>query len=97
MGTAGEYQKSQFLHLGGDEVDYDCWASDSKIRSYMSENNLGDDYSQLLGVYVDKAVEFVQKDLAATPLLWEDTFMAGVRVCVCVCVSFSLSPFFSQR
>ena len=86
---------AQFLHLGGDEVDYDCWASDSKIRSYMSENNLGDDYSQLLGVYVDKAVKFVQKDLAATPLLWEDTFMAGVRACVCVCPPLSFPFFFS--
>eukprot|EP00605_Chrysophyceae_sp_TOSAG23-4_P000896 GSChrysophyteH1.ASY1.ANO1.987.1 assembled CDS len=66
-----------FLHLGGDEVVYGCWALDDQITQYMEENNIAS-YPELLGVYVDKA-EAIATSLDTTPIQWEDTFIAGIR------------------
>jgi len=68
---------TQFMHLGGDEVVYGCWAADAQIVEYMKANNIAN-YPDLLGLYVDQA-EVMTRDLGATPVQWEDTFMAGVR------------------
>ena len=68
---------TKFLHLGGDEVVYGCWAADAQIVDYMAANNIAT-YPDLLGLYVDRA-EVITRDLGATPVQWEDTFMAGVR------------------
>jgi hexosaminidase len=68
---------TQFLHLGGDEVDYDCWAMDEGITQFMSKHGISD-YAQLLGSYVERAIKIANEN-GATALLWEDTFMAGVR------------------
>ena len=68
---------TKFLHLGGDEVVYGCWAEDASITAYMKENNIAT-YPELLGLYVQQA-EDISRNLGATPIQWEDTFMAGIR------------------
>lgn len=66
-----------YMHLGGDEVVYGCWAEDDSITSYMKEHDITS-YPDLLGLYVQKADAIVDK-MEVTPIHWEDTFMAGVR------------------
>lgn len=66
-----------FMHLGGDEVVYGCWAEDERITSYMKEHGITS-YPDLLGIYVERA-DGIAHDLEVTPIHWEDTFMAGVR------------------
>jgi hexosaminidase len=68
---------TKFMHLGGDEVVYGCWAADDIITTYMKENNI-DTYPQLLDMYVQRGAEIVE-GLGATSIFWEDTFSAGVR------------------
>lgn len=57
----------QYLHLGGDEVDYDCWAEDASIDQYMKDHNIGT-YADLLSQFVLKADSIAQA--------------AGATVCV---------------
>ena len=68
---------TKFLHLGGDEVVYGCWAIDDQINDYMQANNIAT-YPDLLALYVHK-VEDIAHDLNTVPIQWEDTFIAGVR------------------
>ena len=30
---------SKFVHIGGDEVKFDCWKSDPKIAAHVTEQN----------------------------------------------------------
>jgi hexosaminidase len=66
------------LHTGGDEVVYGCWANDSSIVKYMSDNNIKS-YDQLLGVFVNR-VDGIVSSLGAVPMHWEEVFKAGVVV-----------------
>jgi hexosaminidase len=68
----------KYLHLGGDEVVYNCWKEDSTITSFMSNNNI-QSYDDMLGYFVAKADNFVI-ELGATPIHWEEIFTANVKV-----------------
>jgi hexosaminidase len=68
---------TKYMHLGGDEVVYGCWAMDASITAYMTKNGITD-YADLLSLYGERAEE-ITRALGATPLQWEDTFMAGCR------------------
>jgi len=67
----------KYLHLGGDEVVYGCWAADAMVVKYMEDNGITD-YADLLNLYVGKANE-IATDLGVTTIFWEDTFLANVR------------------
>ena len=68
----------QYLHLGGDEVVYGCWANDSSITSYMSANKIPS-YAAMLGEFVKRADNIVLT-LGAKPIHWEEVFTAGASV-----------------
>ena len=72
-----EATDTNFMHLGGDEVEYGCWEVDDSITQYMEENNIAT-YPELLGVFVEKA-EKIATSMGTTSIQWEDTFMAGIR------------------
>uniref|UniRef100_A0A8D2AWJ1 Beta-hexosaminidase subunit beta n=1 Tax=Sciurus vulgaris TaxID=55149 RepID=A0A8D2AWJ1_SCIVU len=42
----------QFIHLGGDEVNFDCWASNPQIRNFMMTKGFGEDYKKLQSFYI---------------------------------------------
>lgn len=66
----------QYVHLGGDEVDFDCWESNPIITKFMNENNITD-YSGLESYYVQKLIGIVD-DLNASSIVWEEVFANGV-------------------
>lgn len=68
---------TKYIHLGGDEVVYGCWADDAVVVKYMTDNGITD-FADLLALYVGKANE-IATDLGATSIFWEDTFIADVR------------------
>ena len=51
---------ANYLHIGGDEVIYGCWAEDDSITSFMALNNIPD-YNALLNYFVQRADEIVLK------------------------------------
>lgn len=68
---------TKFMHLGGDEVVYGCWASDKVITNYMNAHGISS-YPELLAMYVERVGD-IASDLGTTSIFWEDTFIAGVR------------------
>lgn len=70
---------TKYMHIGGDEVVYGCWANDTSITNWMAEQEPAmTSYNQLLGYFVDKADGQIY-DLGATPVHWEEVFTAGIR------------------
>ncbi|KAB0803183.1 hypothetical protein PPYR_00153 [Photinus pyralis] len=60
------------LHLGGDEVDYDCWATNPDIKHFMEANNISS-YKKLEGYYIKKLIDISEK-LKMNAIVWEEVF-----------------------
>ncbi|GLV43438.1 fused lobes [Carabus blaptoides fortunei] len=69
----------QYVHLGGDEVDFDCWQSNAAISQWMADNNMVGDYATLEEYYIQKLVDTVNS-LNAKSIVWEEVFANGVEL-----------------
>lgn len=59
----------QYLHIGGDEVGYECWQSNEDIQQYVNEKNMT--YEQLEDEFNVKASEVVAGSVK-TPIVWQE-------------------------
>jgi len=51
--TMKAFNGANYLHLGGDEVVYGCWAADKEIVSYMAQHNIFS-YEALLNYFIQR-------------------------------------------
>ena len=70
--------KDDFIHLGMDEVYYDCWESSPIIKEFMSINKLSN-VSQVEQYYVQKTLANV-KDIGYKYMTWQDPVDNGVKL-----------------
>ncbi|KAI2810900.1 hypothetical protein BLOT_002068 [Blomia tropicalis] len=71
--------KDQYIHLGGDEVSFDCWATNPSIREFMEQHQYGNDYTRLESYYVQKLVNIV-KQLNRSYVVWQEVFDHNVTL-----------------
>ncbi|ODM94535.1 Beta-hexosaminidase subunit beta [Orchesella cincta] len=66
-----------YVHLGGDEVDFNCWKSNPEIQAYMQSQNLTD-YGVLESSYMLEIMNIV-KTLSrnTTYVVWQEVFDHG--------------------
>lgn len=69
----------QYLHLGGDEVDFTCWQTNPDIIKFMKKMNFNDDYAKLESYFVEKLINIVQK-LNRSYLVWQEVFDNNVKI-----------------
>lgn len=67
-----------YVHLGGDEVGFECWESSPSIEAYMAANNLTK-FEQLEEEYIQRIVD-MNKDLEHKSIVWQEVFENGVRL-----------------
>lgn len=75
----------QYLHLGGDEVPFDCWSSNPDIVEYMKLHGMADRYELLENEYVAKVLA-ISDSLDANTIVWQE-----VRVVARSLLSFSFN------
>ncbi|XP_047350044.1 beta-hexosaminidase subunit alpha-like [Vespa velutina] len=68
-----------YVHLGGDEVPFDCWSSNPEIKSYMQAHNMSKNYALLEGKYITKLLEITSR-LGANSIVWQEVFDNGVNL-----------------
>ncbi|XP_012263296.2 beta-hexosaminidase subunit alpha-like [Athalia rosae] len=69
----------RYIHLGGDEVPFDCWASNPNIRDYMRRRGMNDTYQLLEEEYVEGLLN-ITETLGASPVVWQEVFDNGVKL-----------------
>lgn len=67
-----------FIHLGADEVGYECWSTNQDIQNYMKMKGYSH-YDQLQSEYVEKVLEMVN-GLNATAIVWQEAFTSGLKL-----------------
>ncbi|XP_055640408.1 beta-hexosaminidase subunit beta-like [Toxorhynchites rutilus septentrionalis] len=68
----------QYIHLGGDEVGFECWASNPDIMEYMKENRLYT-FEMLEEQYIQRVVDQIDS-LNRSSLVWQEVYVNGVRL-----------------
>ncbi|CAH8588747.1 unnamed protein product [Schistosoma margrebowiei] len=73
-----------WFHLGGDEVEYNCWRSNPSIIEFMKKMKFHDDYHRLEGYYINNLIQIINDvkppERNITPIVWQEIFENGFRV-----------------
>lgn len=68
----------QYVHLGGDEVGFECWASNPDVMEYMKQNRLYS-FEMLEEMFIQRIVDQIDV-LNRRSLVWQEVYVNGVRL-----------------
>ncbi|XP_043471365.1 beta-hexosaminidase subunit beta-like [Leptopilina heterotoma] len=69
----------KYLHLGGDEVPFKCWESNSQIINFMKEHNMTKNFTLLENLYISKLIN-ITNNLNSKTIVWQEVFDNGVKI-----------------
>ncbi|CAD5115483.1 DgyrCDS4452 [Dimorphilus gyrociliatus] len=76
--------KDKYIHLGGDEVPFDCWSFNPQISNFMKRNNITNP-RQLLGIYEKKLFDIIndlgsKRATGSSYVVWQEVFDNGLKI-----------------
>ncbi|EDV20849.1 uncharacterized protein TRIADDRAFT_60782 [Trichoplax adhaerens] len=69
----------QYVHLGGDEVNFSCWQSNPDIQNFMTQHGFGDHY-ELLEQYYEHNLVTIMEKIGLRYIIWQDVVDNNVKV-----------------
>ena len=68
-----------FVHVGGDEVPFDCWLSNPQIKAWMSAHPEVKDFAGLETLYEQKLLNMLEKQ-GTSYIVWQELFDNGAKL-----------------
>ena len=68
----------KFVHVGGDEVDPGCWASNPQVQAYMKAHSLTS-FADLETLYEQRLLDLL-KAQGTSYIVWQEIFDNGARI-----------------
>jgi hexosaminidase len=68
-----------YLHLGGDEVEHECWKSNPEVQAFMTAQKWGDDFARLEGYYMQQVIQLAAS-AGRAPIVWQEAYDRGVKL-----------------
>jgi len=69
---ASLFNRDKYFHMGGDEVNTDCWSQDPQITTWMRGHGIAN-YGELQAYY-EKNIEVITQKLGKIPIYWDEVF-----------------------
>lgn len=70
----------QYIHLGGDEVSFDCWKSNPNVNAFMAKAGIkAGDYAGLESYYMTRLTSLVSK-IGNSYIVWQEPLDNGVKL-----------------
>ncbi|XP_057597064.1 beta-hexosaminidase subunit beta isoform X2 [Hippopotamus amphibius kiboko] len=63
----------EFIHLGGDEVDFDCWESNPEIQDFMRNRGFGKNFKKLESFYMHMVLDMISA-MNKRSIVWQEVF-----------------------
>lgn len=71
--------EDSFFHAGGDEVDFQCWASNPTIVDWMKSKGISGDFKRLSTAYIKRIYEILSQ-YNQTTIVWQEMFDDGAKL-----------------
>lgn len=68
-----------FLHVGGDEVGYDCWESSPSVNAWMAAHGMAGNYTALESYYVQRVLNLVG-NIGKSTVGYQEIFDNGLDI-----------------
>eukprot|EP00736_Rhodelphis_marinus_P012728 Rmarinus@m.28696 len=65
----------EFVHVGGDEVIFDCWENNDDVRAWVEERGMS--YAEAEGYFIQKALDYVRSTGDRRGMVWQEVFDHG--------------------
>ncbi|CRK88449.1 CLUMA_CG002241, isoform A [Clunio marinus] len=75
----GEVFPDLFVHLGGDEVGFECWETNQDIIDYMKTFNITS-FANLEEFYIQKLIDKISRLDKLTSVVWQEVYTNGARL-----------------
>ncbi|CAG5096091.1 Similar to HEXB: Beta-hexosaminidase subunit beta (Felis catus) [Cotesia congregata] len=71
--------EDHYIHLGGDEVPFDCWESNPQVISYMEEHGMSKDFTRLESAYIAELLK-IPASRNVSSIVWQEVFENRVEL-----------------